>query len=103
MNEKSVPGLRIFLYTVIDLISHGESKTCTYIEAQLCNGIAKKMYELYSCAFDQNNFNKDCIPEVDKFYKKMSGLADGQEMRKYGCEANDGLALLIKLALNYIC
>lgn len=102
MSGKSVPGLRMFLYTVIDLILQGKSETCADIEAMLPMGIASKMYASYSAFFEQTGFNKECIPEVDKYYTKWSGIADGQEMRKYNCNANDGLALIIKLAFNEI-
>lgn len=100
MSGERVPGLRMFLYTVIDLILQGKSETCADIEALLPKGIATKMYTSYSAFFAQTGFNKDCIPEVDEYYKKWSGIADGQEMRKYNCDANDGLALIIKLAFN---
>lgn len=100
MSGKSVPGLRMFLYTVIDLILQGKSETCDDIEALLSKGIASKMYTSYTSFFEQTGFNKDCIPEVDEYYRKWSGIADGQEIRKYDCNAGEGLALIIKLTLN---
>ncbi len=102
MSMESVQGLRMFLCTVLDLIVQGKSETCTNMENMLSGGIASKMYESYASYFDQNGFNRDSIPQIDEYYRKWSGIADSQEMRKYGCKANDGLALIIKLTLNEI-
>lgn len=100
MSQPGVPGLRMFLYTMLDLITHGKSKPCTDVEDLLSHGIASKMYMSYPSFFEQNGFNRANIPQIDAYYKKWSGVADGQEMGKYGCEPDDGLAPIIKLAFN---
>lgn len=102
MNKEGVPGLRIFLYTMLDLILHGKSETCTDVETLLSHDIASKMYMSYTSFFEQNGFHRDNIPQIDEYYKQWSGVADYQEMRKYSFKADDGLALIIKLALNEI-
>lgn len=102
MNGERIPGLRIFLYTVIDLIVQGESETCKDVETQLSNGVASELRALHPFAFDENELDPNNISEIDEYFKKWRGVADGEEMRKYGCREDDGLALIVKLALNEI-
>lgn len=102
MNRESIPGLRLFLYTVIDLISQGKAETCANMERLLSKGVASELYKPYISFFNQYGLYADNILQVDDYYKQWSGVADGQEMRKYGCKEENGLALILKLALNEI-
>lgn len=74
MNLKSVPGSRMFLYTVTDLISQGKSVTCAEMEHFITNGVASKLYGLYASDFDENGFNADNVNEIDEYCKRWSGI-----------------------------
>ena len=102
MIRNEIPSLRRFLFTLIDLISQGKKESCSQMEEALASGIATKLYSSYTSAFKNNNFNTDSISEIDEYFKQWSGISDGQEFRKYNCVANDGIELIIKLALNEI-
>ena len=103
MCEKKMPHLRVFLYTIIDLISQGISGNCKNIENLFKIGIASSLYSAYTSNFKQNNFCTEQIPEIDEYFKQWLGVADGSEMTKYGCVETEGLQLIIKLVLNEIC
>ncbi len=103
MCEKKMPNIRIFLYTIIDLISQGISETCESVESLLKIGIASSLYSAHTSDFKRNNFCAEQIPKIDEYFKQWSGVADGCEMAKYGCGESEGLQLIIKLGLNEIC
>lgn len=102
MKKNKVQGLRIFLITVLGLISSGTKVSCGIIEDALSSGVATKLWSLHKSVFEENGFNEDYIHEVDEYFRQWAGIADGQEMRKYACTPDDGLALIIMLALNEI-
>ena len=95
-------GLRMFLYGVLSLIKCGTTLSCEKVEQILSKGIASVLYHKYSLHFDQNGFNPDNIEKIDAFYKNCYGVPDGRESL-HACKANDGLYLIIKLALDNIC
>lgn len=103
MCEKKIPNLRVFLYTIIDLISQGISENCKSVENLLKIGIASSLYSAHASYFKQNNFCTEQIPKIDEYFKQWLGVADGCEMSKYGCSESEGLQLIIKLVLNEIC
>jgi len=100
MNTK-VNGLRIFLLSVLSLMANGCRITCTEIEDILPNGIATALYCKYPQTF-RDNISTDSLADIDNYYKKWSGCANGEEMRKYITDEDSGLQLLIALALNEI-
>lgn len=103
MCEKKKPSLRVFLYTIIDLISQGISESCKSVENLIKIGIASSLYSAHTSVFEQNNFSTEQISKIDEYFKQWLGVADGCEMTKYGCDESEGLQLIIKLALNDIC
>ena len=91
----------MFLYGLLELIKEEKSERYDEISEQISKVIASYLYPKYQNAFDKINFNTYNLDVIDDYYKMMSGCADGEEGRCY-CESNDGLFLLIKLALNEI-
>ena len=102
MKKTDIPGLRIFLITLIDLISIGKKENCEQVKSLLATGVATKMYSSYATFFEKNNFNMDNIQCIDEYFKQWAGCTDEQEKRKYNCDKTEGLQLIIKLALNEI-
>lgn len=101
MNVSRVIGLRPFLLVVLKLISDGKKETCSYIEEVIKEGVATALLNKYPEEFNESSFASDWAESVDTYYKQWNGCADGQEY-KYECEEDDGLALVIGLALNGI-
>ena len=77
-----------------------EHESCAFVESKLSSGIASALREKYPTVFSES-LSADNINEIDRYYKKWSGCSDAEES-KYVCEVQDGLYLLIKLALNEI-
>ena len=102
MNGNKIQGLRMFLSILLDLVSKGDKVSCIEVEAALSSGVATKLYSSYNSFFEENGYNVDNIPPIDEYFRQWSGIADGQEMRKNACQSDDGLILIIKLALNEI-
>ena len=98
MKEK-ITGLRIFLYGVLAAIKENESLSYSVVEEQLSKGIAGFLFPKYEKFFKNVGFNADNLEAIDNFYKTSCGIVDGQE-NKYDCQENDGLYLIIKIALN---
>ena len=98
--QVKVHGLRLFLYALLQLIKDGKRESCAFVESKLSAGIASALREKYPTVFSES-LSSDIINEIDQYYKKWSGCSDGEE-NKYACEVQDGLYLLIKLALNEI-
>jgi len=90
--------IKIFLYAILDLIKNQKRENISFIEENLNNGIATVLYSKYSEYFDRLCIGKDNLLLADNYYKKYAGVADGCE-GKYACEENDGLYLIVKLAL----
>lgn len=100
MENTSIHGLRMFLLTLLNMISNGKSERCDIIEDALGSGVATFLRNKYTDCFC--GAIDDSLTNLDNYYKRFSGCADGNEFRKYLCGDNDGLALLIALALNDI-
>ena len=95
-------GLRLFLFGIMDLIKNGEKESVKYVEDHLSTGIASVLFQKYENTFAQVGFRVDHLDSVNNYYKdNWNGTADGLEY-KYICQNEDGLYLLIKLALNEI-
>ncbi len=94
-------GLKMFLYEILALIKEGKKEATVSIEDALSKGVAT-----YLCSKYPNEFSEvlscDNIEKIDLYYKNSSGLPDGVEWRRYDCTSEDGLYLLLKLALNEI-
>lgn len=99
--EEKINGLRMFLYGVLSLIKTGESIKYNIIEEKIGTGIASFLFFKYEKHFSKVGFNPDNLEVIDEFYKKSFGITEGQE-NKYDCQENDGLYLIIKLALNEV-
>ena len=100
MGNPKIPGLRAFLLIILEMISKGESERCNEIETAITTGIATKFYRKYPSYFMQ--LDKSNTSDIDEYFKRWSGCAEGFESRKYLCADNAGLHLLIALALNEI-
>ena len=101
MENPNVPGLRVFLLIVLEMISKGEIEGCSEIEAALTNGVATALYKKHPAYFEQS-ISLDNLENINEYFKKWAGCANGEEYRKYLCNENQGLYLLIVLALNEI-
>ena len=101
MQKEQISGLRLFLYGVLELIKNQKSETCSFINSNLSSGIATALFNKYQTEFEHIHFNRDNIENVDDYYKTVIGVADGK-INQYSCDENDGLYLVIKLALNEI-
>ena len=99
---RKLNGLRIFLLGTLHLMALGKKESCDFIEENLAKGIATTLYQKYTKVYDECGFNPDNTPNVDTYYdEQWNGVADGKE-GLYVCGKNDGLQLLIALALNEI-
>ncbi len=102
MKGSKVLGLRLFLLTVLELISKGKKETCSYVEEAIKVGVATALSNKYPKIFNESNFVSDWAKSVDTYYKEQwSGYADNQK-DKYGYGEDDGLKLVIALVLNEI-
>lgn len=99
--EHKIHGLRVFLLCTLSLIEKEPSIPCSKIEQLLPEGIATALSKDYPDTF-RGSLSADAVAAVDDYYKKWVGCAEGVELRKYFCNENAGLQLLIALALNEI-
>ena len=99
---KNVPGMRVFLLTVLSLMSEGKHETCEKIECALPNGLASALYRSYEDSFKNNGFCADNLKAIDEYFKSFAGIPNGEENRKYACRETNGLQLVIALVLNDI-
>lgn len=90
-DPRDVGGLKMFLFTVLDLIKSGKKETCQDIEDNIKVGITKYLVNKYEPYFSKyyNSANNDSI---DDFYR----LCDN----KFDRDEDDGLYWLIEQALN---
>lgn len=102
MDGSKVHGLRIFLITLLEMLEEGLHISCEEVEAGIADGIANMLLKKYSTYFERNGFSADSADNVDKYYSEVVGCAESEEERKYACDKQAGLSLLIKLALNDI-
>ena len=84
MKITEVHGLRIFLYSILELIKKGKTESCQTIEDKLSEGIASFLYKKYVKEFNSLGFNCDYIDNINEYYKEFIGIADGEE-NKYCC------------------
>ncbi len=101
MNNEHTPGLRLFLFSVLNLISNGKSVSCGEIQAALSTGLGTRLKQKFPDYFPDGP-DAEQLSEVDVYFRKWDGITDGNEARKYCCDPKDGLLLVIGLALNEI-
>lgn len=93
MDKSKVPGLRLFLLTMLQLNSEGIREKCEQVENEFSKGVATELYKRHARCFDDHAFNTDYLQVIDDYYKSRSGCADGNEYFKYSCTQTDGIAL----------
>ncbi len=98
-NGNSRPHMRMFLYGVCQLLKEGKNESCTIVEEKFITGIASYLYNKYNDVFYEI-CHTDNLEPIDDYYKELYGIADGVEEKRYCCEENDGLWLVLKIALN---
>ena len=101
MNNKHIPGLRVFLFSVLKLISDGKSVRSNEIQNALSAGLGTRLKQKYPDYFPDGP-DTEQLSEVDAYFRKCYGTTEGNEARKYLCGPKDGLLLVIGLALNEI-
>lgn len=100
MEKETVHGLRCFLLTVLEMQNKNCRESCETIETYIAQGVASRLYSKYKEYFDRNGFNPDYMEGIDEYYKQWDECANGCEERKYAVSDENGLSLLIALALN---
>lgn len=95
----SIKDLSMFLYGVLDLIKDGKQENCSVLAERANNGIATYLVKENKSFFERNGLRPDKIHEADEFYRNYATEFDRADS-VYACDENDGLFLLIKLALN---
>ncbi|MBR4030846.1 MAG: hypothetical protein IKJ06_05585 [Clostridia bacterium] len=98
---KPILGMRLFLYGVLSIIKDGNTESCEYVIECITVGIATKLYHKHKEQFDKIGFNPQDILEIDDYFRNC-GVDYSQSNKKYSCEDNDGLLLIIKIILNEI-
>ena len=110
MTEKNISRLKISLSFLSIFIAAACTSTNNFdlhgtaVKSKIYSSVEEEPFFSQNCNsfFEENGFNVDNIPPIDEYFRQWSGIADGQEMRKYACQSDDGLILIIKLALNEI-
>lgn len=93
--------MRMFLYVILDLIKNTEKENCNVLSDKVNTGIADYLYSKYEQYFVNVGFDKSKIKDVNEFYKNYSAEFYNAE-RKYNCFDDEGLYLLLAIALNEI-
>lgn len=89
--------MRSFLYATLNLIKHGEKETCEELEKNVRNGVATYLSAKYKEYFTEIPQYK--IDEADNYFRDQEAeFADSD--RSYDCRGDEGLYLLISIALN---
>ena len=101
MKNEHTPGLRAFLFSVLNLISNGESVSYDEIQDALSTGLGTRLKQKFPDYF-QDGPDTEQLSEVDAYFRKRDGITEGNEARKYCCGPKGGLLLVIGLALNEI-
>lgn len=100
MDAKKVNGLKMFLMATIKMIASGEHESTNTIEAKISDGVASYLSKKYKDYYESLRFDYDNCESIDAYYmNKCIGCADGRE-GDYNCAKNDGLVLIINLAIN---
>lgn len=100
MSKKNVQGLTAFLLGVLHLISEGKKESCKFIDENISEGIATKLYEKYRRELELRAVSDAYLESIDEFFRQCDGCIDGAEYKYVGNEENSGLLLLIGLALD---
>ncbi len=100
-NRNAIAGLRIFLYVLLALIRQGTQENIHTVQDKLSIGVASYLYQQYEDIFNHYYFHTDNLEALDEYFRLWNDVSD-DNLPKYDCGENDGLYLLIKLALNDI-
>lgn len=92
-------GMKIFLLSLLRIESEGGSISCNWVEEHLNKNVASSIYTKYPKAFEKMGFHPDNLQALDAYYAAYADCFEGCEESKFGCQENDGLHLLIALAL----
>lgn len=93
--------MRMFLYIILDLIKNTEKENCNMLSGKVNKGIADYLYSKYEQYFVDSSFDKCKLKDINEFYKNYSTEFYNAE-RKYKCSNDEGLYLLVAIALNEI-
>ena len=100
MDRKKTHGLGLFLIVTVKMIASGEHESVETIEAKIAEGVSSYLVSHYKEYFESIYFDYDNCESIDEYYKnEWSGCADAKE-EKYNCGTNDGLVLIVNLALD---
>lgn len=99
MKQNLPQGLYPFLITVAHLIHNAKKISCSDVQQNLNSGIATYLYKKHRAFFDELSCS-EFLPELDDFYRQFIGCVEGSEDRKYACKHDEGLVLILALALN---
>lgn len=91
--------MRCFLYAVLDMIKHFEKETCEELAKHVSSGVATYLSGKYKEYFP--DVHPDFIKEADRFFQDYWDAFEVAD-RKYDCGENEGLYLVISIALNLI-
>lgn len=91
--------MRCFLYAVLDMIKHSEKETCEELGKHVSSGVTTYLSEKYQEYF--SDVHPDAIKEADRYFRDYCAAFDEAE-RKYDCGGDEGLYLVISIALNMI-
>lgn len=101
MGGVKITGLRVFLLILLEMVSCGETETCESVKDAFADGVATMLFKKFPSYFN-GLLDTECLASVNEYYKRLLGCADSTEFRKYSCKKDNGLTLLIALALNEI-
>ena len=98
---EEVQGMRVFLLTILHLVTKGNSETFEWISKHISTGVGTAAYNKYQSDFVNTGFNTDALKDIDEYYKEWNGFIDGSDS-KYAIANNNGLQWLIAICLNEI-
>lgn len=101
MGQEVPLGMKCFLLALLDILDNGEKCSCETVEKKFSTGIVDYLYSLFKPYFDKNAFDLAFSENIDAYYKNLYGVVDGREY-KYSCTQDDGIKLLIGLAIDNI-
>ena len=85
--------MRMFLYVILNLIKNTQKENCNVLSDKVNTGIADYLYFKYEHYFVDSSFDKCKLKDINEFYNAE---------RKYKCSNDEGLYLLVAIALNEI-
>lgn len=92
-------GMKTFILSLLRIESEGGHVSCDWVEEYLNKNVASSIYTKYPKVFAEMGFHPDNLQVLDAYYAAYAGCFGGREESKFGCQENDGLHLLIALAL----